>query len=188
MTKTKVLYIAIGFIAVLVLWSFSSYNSLVKSNIAVDTSWAQVEVQYQRRFDLIPNLVSAVQGQMKQEKDVFTGLALARQGYAGAKTIDQKIQATGQVESALGRLLVITENYPDLKSAQGFSDLRAELAGTENRVSVERSRFNQTVSAYNTNIKTFPGNIFAGMFGFVVRPLFTAAVDAQVVPKVDFTK
>ena len=184
----KTIYAVIGIVAVLFLWSLSSYNGLVKSNIAVDTQWAQVENQYQRRLDLIPNLVSSVLGALKQEQAIFGQIALARQGYAGARTTDEKVAAANQVESSLGRLLMITENYPVLKSSEQFNGLIAELSGTENRVAVERGRFNESVSSYNMRTKTFPGNLFAGIFGFKERPLFKATTGAEVAPRVDFTK
>jgi LemA protein len=184
--KNKIL-IAVGVIGMLIaLWSLSSYNSMVKGNLAVDTQWAQVEAQYQRRFDLIPNLVASVQGIFKQEKDIFTAIANARQGYAGAKTVDEKAQAAGQVESALGRLLVITENYPQLSSNQSLQNLMTQLEGTENRVSVERTRFNDAVGNFNGDIITFPSNIIAKVFGFKARTFFKADAEATKAPVVKF--
>lgn len=176
-----------GVIAILVLlglWFMSSYNSMVKANLAVDTQWAQVETQYQRRFDLIPNLVESVKGMMSQEKDIFTAIANARQGYAGAKTIDEKAAAAGQMESAFGRLLVITENYPQLASSETVKNLMAELEGTENRVSVQRIRFNEIVGLFNTRIVTFPSSIVASMFGFEKRNFFKADVSSEKAPTV----
>jgi LemA protein len=180
-------YTLIGLLLVVVIiggWLLSSYNSIVKGNLAVDTQWAQVETVYQRRFDLIPNLVASVQGIFKQEKDVFGAIAQARQGYAGARTSDEKAAAASQVESALGRLLVITENYPQLQSNQAVMSLMAQLEGTENRVSVERIRFNDTVSAFNGSIITFPKNIVAKLFGFKERSFFKADIDAAKAPTV----
>lgn len=179
--------IIIGFVVIVVLiglWLMSSYNSMVKANLAVDTQWAQVETQYQRRFDLIPNLVESVKGMMKQEKDVFTAIADARQGYAGAKTVDEKAAAAGKVESALGRLLMITENYPQLSSSETVKNLMTQLEGTENRVSVERTRFNDTVGLFNTHIITFPSNIVASIFGFQKRAFFKAEDTAAKAPAV----
>ncbi len=184
--KTK--YIVWGVILLIVIWSWSSYNGLVRSNLAADTQWAQVEAQYQRRFDLIPNLVASVEGNMKQESAVFLAIANARANYAGAKTVNDKVVATNNVESALGRLLVITENYPDLKSSVAVQGLMAELAGTENRVSVERGRYNDTVNVYNVKVQTFPGNLFAKSFGFSKRDFFTADEGAQKAPQVNFNK
>ena len=182
--KNKFVIGIIAVVALLILWMWSSYNSMVKANLAVDTQWAQVEAQYQRRFDLIPNLVASVQGVMTQEKDVFTAIANARQGYAGAKTVDEKAQAASQVESALGRLLVITENYPVLASSQNVKDLMTQLEGTENRISVERTRFNDDVNTFNTKVMTFPGSLLASLFGFEKRSFFQAAAGSDVAPAV----
>jgi LemA protein len=184
-------YTLIGLIALVVIiggWMLSSYNSIVKGNLAVDTQWAQVEAQYQRRLDLIPNLVASVQGIFKQEKDIFTAIANARQGYAGAHTVDEKAAAAGQVEQALGRLLVITENYPQLNSNQTLQNLMTQLEGTENRVSVERMRFNDSVSAFNARIITFPANLVAKIFGFKERAFFKADIEASKAPVVKFNQ
>lgn len=174
----------IGLVLIIGLWFISSYNSMVKGNLSVDTQWAQVETQYQRRFDLIPNLVASVQGVMKQEKDIFIAIAEARKGYSGAKTVDDKVAAAGKMESALGRLLVITENYPQLNSSQTVRDLMTQLEGTENRVSVERTRFNDTVALFNGSVMTFPSNIVAGLFGFQKRTFFKADEAAAKAPAV----
>lgn len=173
---------------VVVFWGWSSYNSMIRANLAVDAQWSQVETQYQRRLDLIPNLVASVQGIFTQEKDVFGAIATARQGYAGAKTVDQKALAASQVESALGRLLVITENYPQLNSNQSLQNLMTQLEGTENRVSVERTRFNDQVTVFNSMIMTFPSNIVAKVFGFQKREFFKASVGAETAPAVKFNQ
>jgi LemA protein len=174
-------------IAVLVvLYGWAKYNSLVKSSIAADTQWAQVESQYQRRFDLIPNLVNSVKGAMKQEQAVFDAIAQARTQYAGAQTPDQKAAAATQVESSLGRLLVVMENYPQLKSIDTVQSLIAELSGTENRIAVERMRFNEIVASYNMNVQTFPGSLVAKLFGFNKRALFQAQEGAATPPTVSF--
>lgn len=170
----------------LVLWVWSSYNSLVRASVAVDTQWAQVETVYQRRFDLIPNLVASVQGVMKQETAIFTAIAEARTRYSGASTPNERAAAASQVEGALGRLLVITENYPVLKSSENMQTLMVQLEGTENRISVERSRFNQEVSTYNLMTRTFPKNLLAKLFGFEARSLFEAQAGADTAPKVNF--
>ncbi len=175
-------------IVVIGLWMISSYNSLAKANLAVDTQWAQVEAQYQRRFDLIPNLVSSVQGIFTQEKEIFIAIANARKGYAGAKTVDEKAEAAGRVESALGRLLVITENYPQLNSNQTLQNLMTQLEGTENRISVERNRFNESVGLFNSRIITFPENIIAPIFGLKQRIFFKAEVTASSAPTVKFNQ
>lgn len=161
------------------------YNGLVKQNAGVDTQWAQVESQYQRRYDLIPNLVNSVQGIMKQEQAVFTAIAEARTRYAGAQSVDQKAAAATDIESSFGRLLVVMENYPELKSAAAVQGLMAELAGTENRIATERMRYNEVVRDYNIAVLTFPGSFIASMFGFAPRTQFTAQTGAENAPTVD---
>lgn len=178
------LLVVLGVVVVVGLWLSSSYNSLVAMNEEVDNKWAQVETQYQRRFDLIPNLVASVQGAMKQETAIFTAIATARQGYAGARTTDEKVIASGQLDSALSRLLVITENYPTLKSIDVIQSFKADLDGTENRISVERMRYNDIVKEYNVKVKSFPGNLLAKMFGFEVRKMFESQTGAENAPKV----
>lgn len=182
--KNKIIIGFVIIVALIGLWLMSSYNSMVKANLAVDTQWAQVETQYQRRFDLIPNLVESVKGMMNQEKDIFTAIANARQGYAGARTVDEKAAAAGQVESALGRLLMITENYPQLASSETVKNLMTQLEGAENRVSVERTRFNDAVGLFNTRIITFPSNIVASLFGFEKRNFFKAEEGTAKAPAV----
>ncbi len=162
------------------------YNSLVTKSQAVDAQWSQVETQYQRRYDLIPNLVSSVKGMMQQEQAVFLAIAEARTKYGAAQTVNEKAVAAGEVETALGRLLAVIENYPDLKSSQNVTQLMDELAGTENRISVERRRFNDLVRDYNTQIKTFPTNMLAGMFGFSEKQYFQSVSGAETAPKVEF--
>ncbi len=162
------------------------YNGLVTKSQAIDAQWAQVETQYQRRFDLIPNLVNSVKGIMKQEQTVFDAIAQARTQYGSATTVDAKAAAAGQVENALGRLLAIVENYPELKSSQNVTALMDELSGTENRISVERRRYNDLVREYNTQIKTFPTNMLAGMFGFTEKQYFQSVTGADQAPKVEF--
>lgn len=161
------------------------YNSFVSKQQAVDSQWAQVENQYQRRYDLIPNLVAAVKGVLKQEQKVFGDIAEARKGYAGALTTEEKVAAANQMESALSRLLVIVENYPQLKSNENVRDLMVQLEGTENRISVERRRYNEEVRSYNTAVKRFPGVVLAGIFGFEERSYFESAASAKRAPKVD---
>lgn len=181
--------IVIGIIAVLViivLYVLSTYNGIVSSSITADTQWKQVEVGYQRRFDLIPGLVESVKGVMKQEQAVFTAIADARTKYSGATTIEDKARAANQVESALGRLLVITENYPQLKSSDTMTTFMAQYEGTENRISTERIRYNDTIKAYNLRVMRFPGSIIASMFGFKERQYFEATKGAEVAPEVKF--
>lgn len=167
------------------LYGLSKYNSLVKGNIAVDQQWAQVESQYQRRFDLIPNLVNSVKGAMSQEQEVFDSIAQARTQYAGATTPDAQAAAATQVEGSLARLLVVMENYPQLKSIDAVQGLMAELAGTENRIAVERMRYNDMVASYNANVQMFPGSLVAGMFGFHSRTLFQATEGSDTPPTVN---
>jgi LemA protein len=183
-------FIWLGVILVIVLaigagiWGM--YNSLVTKEQAIEGQWAQVETQYQRRYDLIPNLVNSVKGYMTQEKTIFEDIANARSRYAGATTTDEKAIASGEVEGALARLLAIMENYPNLRSIEAITSLMDELAGTENRISVERRRYNEIVLDYNTAIKTFPRNMLAGMFGFSAHEYFESVTGADEVPKVEF--
>lgn len=175
-------------IIILSFWVFSSYNKFITLNQKVDNQWAQVETQYQRRFDLIPNLVKSTEAVMKQEKQIFTDLANARSQYAGAKTVDEKSIAAGNVESSLGRLLVIVENYPQLKSNETVSKLMDELSGTENRVAVERKRFNDQITEYNLSVIKFPNNILANIFGFKERQFFKSNEAASQTPQVNFSQ
>ena len=178
----------IAILAVVVIigaWFLMSYNKLVTLNEAVGGQWAQVEVQYQRRLDLIPNLVESVKGAMSQEQEVFTALAEARTRYAGAASVNDKVAAAGQVESALGRLLVVMENYPELKSIETVQTLMAQLEGTENRISVERIRFNDQIRLFNVMIKRLPTNLIAGFLGFDEKLYFQAANGSEVAPQVN---
>lgn len=183
MKKTTIVLLII--VIIIGAWVWTSYNQLVTSNEAVDGSWAQVETQYQRRFDLIPNLVNAVKGVMSQEQEVFGSLAEARTRYSGAVNTNEKVVAASQVESALSRLLVIMENYPDLKSANTVQDLMSQLEGTENRISVARTRFNDQVRDFNVMIKRVPRNIVANLFNFDEKNYFEVAPEAQNAPVVD---
>ena len=186
--KTNQLLLALlGIVAVIGILLAGSYNGLVAKNQEVDKQWSQVESQYQRRYDLIPNLVEATKGTLKQEQNVFNDIAQARQNYAGAQTVNEKAEAATQLESSLGRLLVIVENYPELKSNETVLALMDELAGTENRISVERMRFNETVQSYNTQIKSFPTLLIAGMFGFNEKSYFESVDQAETAPQVDLT-
>lgn len=181
----KKTFIVIVIVLLLGVWyGFSTYNKLVTLSVNADTQWQQVETDYQRRFDLIPNLVASVQGIMTQEKEVFAAIADARTKYSGATTVDARAQAAGQVESALGRLLVITENYPQLKSSDTVQTLMSQLEGTENRISVQRMRFNESVQAYNLKVMRIPSSIIASMTGFDERAYFEAAAGAEIAPKV----
>lgn len=178
--------VIIGIVLLLASWFVGKYNSLVMLNQKTDTQWAQVENQLERRFDLVPNLVNTVKGITKQELDVFTQIAEARTRYSGAATTDAKVAAANEYQSALGRLLVITENYPQLRSAEAFTALMAELAGTENRIAVERGRFNEVVGEYNVAVKRVPGSFVAMVTGFKQKELFKADAAAQTTPTVNF--
>jgi len=169
----------------MVLWFVGIYNSMVQKNLAVDQQWGQVESQYQRRYDLVPNLVAATKGYLKQEQTIFQMITDARTKYAGAATANEKVAAANELETALGRLLAVIEDNPEIKSNQVVSDLMFELAGTENRISVERMRYNEKVGTYNTTIKTFPGKWLAGMFGFTERAFFESQEGAETAPEVD---
>src|SRR5437762_11225125 len=162
-------------------------NTLVSKNEGVKAAWSQVDIVLQRRADLIPNLVETVRGYAKQEQTVFGDIAKARSALLSAGTPQQKIAANGQLDNALGRLLVVVENYPQLKSNENFLRLQDELAGTENRIAVERRRYNDTLQDYNTYLQVFPHNIFAGWSGFKTNDAyFKAAEGSREVPKVNF--
>jgi LemA protein len=178
--------VAVVVVFLLVVWTVSKYNSFVRQNAEIDAQWAQVENQYQRRFDLIPNVVSTVKGFASHEQSIFDSITAARTQYAGATTPDQKAQAAGQVESALGRLLVIAESNPAITSAPVFQSQITELEGTENRVSVERMKYNDEVKILNAGVKVFPSSIIALIFGVKERAYFNAPTEAQTAPKVSF--
>ena len=163
-----------------------TYNQFISLDEGVKSSWAQVENQLQRRFDLIPNLVETVKGYAKQEKDVLVEVTNARAKVGGANTVPDKINANNELSGALSRLLVVVEKYPDLKSNQNFLRLQDELAGTENRIAVERKRYNDAVKVYNVAIRSFPANLLAGMFGFNKATFFEAPAAAKAVPQVKF--
>jgi len=183
--------VIVAIIAVLVLvvggWIAGNYNTLVKKSTQVDQSYAEVDNLLQRRNDLIPNLVETVKGIAAQEQAVFGAIANARASMAGARTPEQKFAAGQQMDTALGRLLVVIENYPQLKSQENFLRLQDELAGTENRLSVGRTRYNEVTREYNAMVKVFPMNLVAGMFGYHERPYYQlTSEDARNVPRVSF--
>lgn len=180
---------AIVLIAIFVgLSVMGTYNGLVTGNQAVNAQWAQVQTQYQRRFDLVPNLVAATKGILTQEQAVFGAIATARTHYASAApNSNDQVQAAGQYDSAISRLLVVMENYPQLKSYDTVQNLTDEFAGTENRIAVSRDRYNEAVLTWNTKVSTFPSSIFAGIFGFHTRAFFEAATGSDQAPKVDLT-
>jgi LemA protein len=187
--KTGVIVlVVVAVVALLVGGTYvSSRNQMVTKNEAVKSAWAQVDVVLQRRADLIPNLVETVKGFAAQEQTVFHDIAAARSALLGAQTPADKIAANGQLDGALGRLLLIVENYPQLKSNENFLRLQDELAGTENRIAVERKRYNDAVQDYNTFIGLFPNNIFAGWAGFQRNNAYFAATESsREAPKVQF--
>jgi len=188
----KILLAVVGFLALMALIIGGAYvssrNEMVRKNEAIKQAWAQVDVVLQRRADLIPNLVATVKGYAQQEVKVFGDVANARAALLSARTPADKIAANGQLDGALGRLLAIVENYPNLKSNQNFLALQDELAGTENRIAVERRRYNEAIQDYNTYIGLFPNNIFAGWAGFQRNnDYFAASEPARQAPKVDFS-
>ncbi|MBW2038980.1 MAG: LemA family protein [Deltaproteobacteria bacterium] len=187
---TKVGLIIVAIVLVLVLGSYSyikgTYNELVTLDEGFKAAWAQVENQLQRRMDLIPNYVETVKGYARHEQEVFLKVTEARAKVAGAGSISKKIAANNELTAALGRLLLVVERYPDLKANQNFIRLQDELAGTENRIAVERRRYNEAVRAYNVRIRRFPTNILAGIFGFTRAPFFEAPEEATKPPKVKF--
>lgn len=174
-------------VVVLGLWFFSSYNGLVKREITVEKAWSDIEVQYQRRFDLIPNLINTVKGYAGFEERVITEVTEARSRWQGAVSsgnTNGAVAAAGQFEGALSRLIAVAENYPDLKASQTYLALMDELSGTENRVAVARTRYNEASADYNYAIRRIPTSIIAGMFGFEKKALFEAKAGAEEVPVV----
>lgn len=196
MKKGYIVLIVIGVIILAIfLWFRGSYNGMVKMSETVSAQWSNVENQYQRRLDLIPNLVNTVKGYAAHEQqtltDVVNARAKATQTQINFEQLDeasmQKLNRTqGELSSALSRLMAISESYPDLKANQNFLELQAQLEGTENRIAVERRKFNDTVRTYNAYIRQFPKNIIAGMFGFTPKPYFEANAGAENAPKVEF--
>ncbi len=199
MGRILLILLAIGaaVVALIALAGVSTYNSLVGLQQGVDGQWAQVQNVYQRRADLIPNLVNTVSGAANFEKSTLSDITAARASVgrvqlpAGAAPTDpaqfaEFEKAQGQLSSALSRLLVVVERYPDLTATAGFRDLQAQIEGTENRIAVERGRFNERVQAYNTAIRRFPAVLIAGLFGHQTRPYFAATAGAEAPPKVEF--
>jgi len=193
--KKVTIIILVAVVAIIAFWAISGYNSLVSMDENVSNQWANVETQYQRRADLIPNLVNTVKGYAAHEKETLEGVIAARSQATQIKVdptdltpekLAEYQKAQGQLATALGKLLAITENYPDLKANQNFLELQAQLEGTENRINVARKNFNDAAKAYNTAIRRFPKNILAGMFGFDKRAYFEAAGGAEQAPQVQF--
>jgi LemA protein len=181
---------------ILAVWGIGQYNGLVQSREAVNTAWSQVENVYQRRMDLIPNLVATVKGVAAFEKDTYIAVAEARAKAGQIKLSPEMLndpaafkqfeQSQAALGSALTRLLAVSENYPQLKANQNFLELQSQLEGTENRIAVERRKFNEVAQGYNTKIKSFPASLLAGMFGFRERPYFSATAGAEKAPEVKF--
>lgn len=188
--------VVILFLVILISWGIRTYNNLVTINEEVNQAWSQVENQYQRRADLIPNLVNTVKGYAEFERGVLTDVTEARASVNQFKITPEVLndpqafqkfeQLQGNLSSALSRLLVTVENYPNLKANENFLQLQAQLEGTENRISVERRKFNQTVQNYNTTVKRFPSALFAGVFGFREKAYFKSVAGAETAPKVEF--
>ena len=181
--------IILAIIVVIVIAIISMYNSLVKSRIKVDNAWSQIDVQLQRRFDLIPNFVETVKGYMTHEKETFEKITSLRSSWSDAKTVSEKASLDSELSNTLKTIMAVSENYPDLKANQNFSELSDELRNTENKISFSRQFYNDTVTMYNTKLEVFPSNIIAGMFNFKPRDLFETENDeARKNVKVDFSK
>ena len=195
MFKSKSFWIIVALAVILFFWTKGVYNNLVTQDEGVKTAWSQVENQYQRRADLIPNLVNTVKGYAAHEKNTLEGVMNAR-AKATQTTIDptnlneetmkQYQAAQGELSNALSRLMVVVERYPELKANENFRELQVQLEGTENRITVERKRFNEVAQGYNTYVRTFPNNILSGIFGFQTKAYFTAEAGAQKAPQVEF--
>ena len=195
MFKSKGVWIIVALAVILFFWTKGVYNNLVTQDEGVKTAWSQVENQYQRRADLIPNLVNTVKGYAAHEKNTLEGVMNAR-AKATQTTIDptnlneetmkQYQAAQGELSNALSRLMVVVERYPELKANENFRELQVQLEGTENRITVERKRFNEVAQGYNTYVRTFPNNILSGIFGFQTKAYFTAEAGAEKAPQVEF--
>ena len=196
MNKKSIIWIVVlGVLAIAIIWGVGRYNAIISAEENVNTAWSQVENQYQRRADLIPNLVETVKGYAAHESATLEGVIAARAKatqvlvdptHATAEQMAAFQAAQGELTQALGRLMAISESYPDLKASQNFSELQAELSGTENRITVERKKFNEAARAYNTAIRTFPRNLVANLFGFTQKSYFEAQAGAETAPVVSF--
>ena len=181
------IWIILGIVVVLIIAVIGMYNSLVQSKIKVDNAWSQIDVQLQRRFDLIPNFIETVKGYMTHEKETFEKIASLRTSWANANSVSEKAELDNQLSTTLKTIMAVSENYPELKANQNFSELSEELRNTENKISFSRQFYNDTVPMYNTKLQVFPSNIIAGMFNFKARDLFKAESDeARRNVKVDF--
>lgn len=181
------IWIILGIVVVLIIAVIGMYNSLVQSKIKVDNAWSQIDVQLQRRFDLIPNFVETVKGYMTHEKETFEKIASLRTSWANANSVSEKAELDNQLSTTLKTIMAVSENYPELKANQNFSELSEELRNTENKISFSRQFYNDTVTMYNTKLQVFPSNIIAGMFNFKARDLFkTESDESRRNVKVDF--
>lgn len=179
--------IAIGVVAILaIIWGISAYNNLVSLDQTVSSSWGNVQAQYQRRIDLVPNLVETVKGYATHEDELFTKITELRSQWQTAKTPGEQMQVAQNMDGALDKLMVVVENYPDLKASQNFLALQDQLEGTENRISTERTRYNDAVKSYNTAIKRFPTMFIANFGGFAEKQFFESQPGAETAPKVTF--
>ena len=179
-------WIILIIVAVLIIAIIAMYNGLVSSRIRVDNAWSQIDVQLQRRFDLIPNFVETVKGYASHESETLEKVTSLRTSWANANTVAEKAELDNQLSGALKTIMAVSENYPDLKSSQNYIQLSDELAGTENRISQARRQYNEAVKEYNLSIRKFPANIIAGMFNFDKKPYFEAEEGSNKVPEVNF--
>lgn len=193
MKKSSGIIIVLAILAILVLWAVKAYNGLVSQDETVTAAWSQVENMYQRRADLIPNLVATVKGYAEHEQETFEAVVAARAKATqvtvndlSEESVKNFQKAQGEVSSALSRLLAVVENYPELKANENFLDLQAQLEGTENRIAEARRSFNEAARKYNTQVRSFPANLIAGAFGFTTKGYFTADESASQAPKVEF--
>ena len=183
------LWIILGIVVVIIIALIAIYNSLVTLRLRVKNAWSQIDVQLQRRFDLIPNLVETVKGYMQHESEVLTRVAELRTSWANAKTVDEKAKLDNQLSESLKTIMAVAENYPDLKANQNFNELQTELTNTENKISYSRQFYNDTVTRYNTKLEVFPSNVVASMFHFTAEELFEVDnAEARKNVKVDFSK
>ena len=183
------LWILLAVVVLLIIWVIGIYNGLVSSRQKVDNAWSQIDVQLQRRFDLIPNFVETVKGYMTHESETFEKITALRTSWANSSTVGEKAKLDGELSGALKTIMAVSENYPDLKANTNFSELSEELRNTENKISFSRQFYNDSVTMYNTKLELFPSNIVANMFNFKARELFAAESDeARKNVKVDFNK
>ena len=184
--STKIIIAVVAVIVLLGVFVASAYNGMVNAQSNANTAFANIDAQLQRRFDLIPNLVETVKGASSHEQDIINSVTQAREKYVGAGSVSEKAEAAGEFSSALSRLMVVVENYPEITATQSYIALQDELAGTENRINIARQDYNEAATEYNKTIRKFPNVIFAGMFGFEQMSLFEAASGAETVPQVSF--